>query len=176
MTPLGRQKELQRLRGIGGVLAERLVAAGLDDFDKIVAAGATGLVRIRGLQFRAIPSILAQAADLATAGKAQRRRRIGELKQAARIVRMRLGNGLSNFRERFPEEFASPGGLKLEGELLRLLSLLLRVEQKLDRRVKRAEKGVRHAERLADEMAEAPFEAASARANKSRKALQRVFA
>ncbi len=62
MDPL--TKKLTRIRGVGLVLAARLRDSGLVSFEKIVDAGVDGLQKMRGINPRAIPAILSQAAEI----------------------------------------------------------------------------------------------------------------
>ncbi|WP_318258643.1 helix-hairpin-helix domain-containing protein [Geobacter anodireducens] len=77
------QKELQKIRGIGEVLAKRLAEAGHDTFEKIAAAGEEGLRAIKGMNPRSVAAIVAQAAELAKGRAEDRDRRVEELKAAA---------------------------------------------------------------------------------------------
>src|SRR5512134_11561 len=46
-------KELQQIKGVGEVVAQRLVEAGFDSFAKVAEAGEEGLRNIRGINPRA---------------------------------------------------------------------------------------------------------------------------
>ena len=59
--------DLQQLKGVGKVLADRLCAAGLDGFAEIARAGEEGLKKVSGINPRAAGSILEQAKRLAQA-------------------------------------------------------------------------------------------------------------
>ncbi len=54
-------KELQRLRGIGKVLSQRLVEASYDTIAKVAGAGEKGLERIAGMNPQKIRDIVTQA-------------------------------------------------------------------------------------------------------------------
>lgn len=47
-------KELQGLKGVGDILAQRFIKAGYDTFDKVAAAGEEGLRKIQGINPRMI--------------------------------------------------------------------------------------------------------------------------
>jgi len=114
-------KNLTRLRGIGDVLANRFKDAGLDTFEKIVAAGADGLAEIRGINPRAIPAILAEATELhveetgKTADQA-----VGK----TIILSGRVQEMAKNIRDRFGAELKKKNGKKIEKELLKIVGLL----------------------------------------------------
>lgn len=54
-------KELQKLKGIGAVLSQRLVEASYDTIAKVAAAEEKGLERIAGMNPQKLRSIVTQA-------------------------------------------------------------------------------------------------------------------
>jgi len=54
-------KELQKLKGIGAVLSQRLVEASYDTIAKVAAAEEKGLERIAGMNPQTVRSIVTQA-------------------------------------------------------------------------------------------------------------------
>lgn len=54
-------KELQKLKGIGEVLSQRLVESSYDTIDKVAAAEEKGLERIAGMNLQKVRSIVTQA-------------------------------------------------------------------------------------------------------------------
>jgi predicted flap endonuclease-1-like 5' DNA nuclease len=54
-------KELQKLKGIGEVLSQRLVEASYDTIAKVAAAEEKGLARIEGMYPQKVRSIVTQA-------------------------------------------------------------------------------------------------------------------
>ena len=54
-------KELQKLKGIGSVLSQRLVEASYDTIAKVAAAEEKGLERIAGMNPKKLRSIVTQA-------------------------------------------------------------------------------------------------------------------
>ena len=54
-------KELQKLKGIGEVLSQRLVEASYDTIAKVAAAEESGLARIAGMNPQKLRSIVTQA-------------------------------------------------------------------------------------------------------------------
>lgn len=54
-------KELQKLKGIGAVLSQRLVESSYDTIAKVAAAEEKGLARIAGMNPKTVRSIVAEA-------------------------------------------------------------------------------------------------------------------
>ena len=130
-------RDLRRLKGVGAVLAGRFVAAGLDSFEKVVAAGEEGLKGIRGINPRNIPSILSEAAALAVEASAGR---IRELRERTARVTGRVQEIAADVRDRFGAELAGKTGKKVEKDLLRIVASLETVAAKLETKGKRAGK------------------------------------
>ncbi|AJE03121.1 helix-hairpin-helix domain-containing protein [Geobacter pickeringii] len=169
-------KELQRIKGIGDVLARRFVEAGLGTFESIVAAGSDGIGKIKGVPPRAIQNILEQAVALAGEGSDERAKRVEQLKGAVTTVKEQVEGIAKSVRERFSEELAGKGGKKIEKDILKLLSSLEKVEGKLETRMKRAGKGLAKAEKRLAGLAEAGLKGIGKGLKKSRKSLKRVIA
>lgn len=123
-----RAKELQKIRGIGGVLATRLVEAGLDTPEKIAAAGDDELRSIRGMNPRAVGSVREQAARLGKTAGESREERIMRLKAEAGNLKVRVAALAVDLRERFGEGLEGKKGRKLEKEIFRLMDCLGRME------------------------------------------------
>lgn len=65
-------KELQKLKGIGEILSQRLVEASYDTIEKVAAAEEKGLARIEGMYPQKVRSIVAQARKMT--GEAEKSR------------------------------------------------------------------------------------------------------
>jgi hypothetical protein len=65
-------KELQKLKGIGEVLARRLIEASYDTIAKVAAAEEHGLKEIPGLNPRKVRSIVTQAREMTSAAEKSR--------------------------------------------------------------------------------------------------------
>ncbi|WP_298273316.1 helix-hairpin-helix domain-containing protein [Geobacter sp.] len=168
-------KELQRINGVGDVLARRLVEAGLGTFDKIVAAGEEGLKKIKGIPPRGLQGILDQAAALADEETGGRAVRVAKLRGAVSTLKGEVEGIAKSVRDRFGEELAGKSGRKIEKDILKLLSSLEKVEGKLETRVKRAGKGLAKAEKRLAGLADAGLKGVGKGLRKSRKALKRVI-
>lgn len=168
-------KELQKIKGIGEILSRRFVEAGYDTHGKIAEAGEEALKAIRGINPRAISSIISQAADRADeAGKA-RERRVEELKAAAATLKGQVEGIARGVRDRFADELQGKRGKKIEKELLKMVSALERVEGKIGKRVKRAGKGLAKAEARLAGLAEQGVKGVGKGLKKARKSLKRVL-
>ena len=67
-----KMKELQKLKGIGEVLARRLVESSYDTIGKVASAEKKGLERIAGMNPQKVRAIVTQARKMM--GKAERSR------------------------------------------------------------------------------------------------------
>lgn len=174
--PGKREKELQKLKGVGEILAKRFVTAGLDTFAKVAEAGAAGLEKIKGVNPRAIPSIISQAKVLAGEVDSDRQQKVDALKQSAALLKKRLHDMPQQLRERFQTELAGKTGRKVEKELLKALAAVEKLESKLGKRVKKTGKGLVRAEERLITLADARFKDVGKGLKKARKALRKVFA
>ncbi|BEH09485.1 MULTISPECIES: helix-hairpin-helix domain-containing protein [Geobacter] len=170
------QKELQKIRGIGEVLAKRLAEAGHDTFGKIAAAGEEGLRAIKGMNPRSVASIVAQAAELAEGKAEDRARRVEELKAAALTLREQVEGVARTVRERFADELEKKTARRVEKEFLKVVTTLEKVEGKIGRRVKRAGKGLAKAEKRLAGLADTGLKEVEQGLRRTRKALKRVLA
>ena len=168
-------KELQKIRGIGEILSRRFVEAGYDTHGKIAEAGEEALKAIRGINPRAISSIISQAAGFADAGGAARAKRVEELKAAAATLKGQVEGIARSVRDRFTDEIQGKQGKKIEKELLKMVSALEQVEGKIGKRVKRAGKGLAKAEARLAGLAEQGAKGVGKGLKKARKSLKRVL-
>ena len=168
-------KELQQLKGIGGVLAKRLDDAGLDSFTKVVEAGEEGLRKIRGINPHAITSILEQAALLAVTEKTGRAERVEEVKKMIGGVREKVQALAASTKERFKEELVGKYGKKLTNDLVRLVDALDKFEDSVPKRLKRAGKGLAKAEKKVEGLTEAGLKKVHKGLKKTRKSLVKVL-
>ncbi|MDD2336202.1 MAG: helix-hairpin-helix domain-containing protein [Geobacteraceae bacterium] len=135
-------KKLTRLRGVGLVLATRLKDSGLDSFEKIVDAGVDDLRKIRGINPRVIPSILAQAAEMI----AEETEKIaGNLHDRASILSSRVQDLAQTVHKRFGEELKGKAGKKVEKEIHKIVGFL--DSPSLKKRKNKVVKGLAKAEK-----------------------------
>jgi recombinational DNA repair ATPase RecF len=169
-------QELQKIKGVGEILAKRFIKAGYDSFDRVAAAGAEGLKTIQGINQQAIPVIIQQAAALAAEISAERAKKIAELKSAAAELRKQVDGIGETFRTRAGEELQGSIGKRIEAELHKMAAALEKAEQKLEKRVKRSGKSlVKAGKRLSGITAETEAAALGSTLKKARKSLKRIY-
>ena len=134
--------ELQQLKGIGRILVQRLLEAGLDSFAKIAQAGEDGLKKVRGLNPRNINSILEQAKLLSEASHTGRLARAKALQQRLSEVKEMVRSLAETTRERFPEELTGKCGKKLTSDLIRIEDALVQINDGGKRGSKRVAKAL----------------------------------
>jgi hypothetical protein len=120
-------EDLQKLKGIGGILVKRLQEAGLDSFAKIALANEEELRKINGIHPNNISSIKEQARQLAEAAHAEELTGIEALQQRLTEVKEKVQALAESTRERFHAELAGKWGKKLSSDLLRIEDTLERL-------------------------------------------------
>jgi hypothetical protein len=168
--------KLIKLRGVGDVLAKRLAESGLDSYEKVVAAGEDGLMKIKGMNPRAVPGIISQATEMAADALAGKGKREEELKQVAASLKERVQGVAIDVRDRFSEDITGKMGKKFEKEIVKVISSLEKVETKLRTRGKRAAKGLTQAEKRLAGLQDAGLKKVRKGLQKARKSLKRVLA
>ncbi len=166
---------LMKLRGVGDVLSIRLLEAGIDSYEKIAAVGKEGLLKIKGMNPRAVPGILTQAEEFVADMQAGKSRREEELNQAAIALRERVQGVAVDLKDRFGADIAGKMGKKVEKEIMKMIVSLEKVEAKLTPRGKRAAKGLAKAEKKLDGLHEAGLNKVRKGLQKARKSLKRVL-
>lgn len=169
-------KELKKIRGIGEVLAKRLVDAGHDSYEKLHALGEEGLRAVKGINPRAVESILSQAAELAESKGKERSRRVEELRAASATLRTQVEEIARSVRDRFAGELQGQGGKKLEKQVAKIMTSFEKVEGTLEKRAKRAAKGLAKAEQRLAGLVDASLKEAEKGVRRARKSLKRILA
>jgi len=167
--------ELKQLKGVGEVLARRLVEAGFDTFAKVTAAGEEGLEKIQGINQRMVSAILEQAGQLAGEGRATKTQKVEELKRHAASLKEQLQGVALRVRENFQEELAGKNGKKVEKQIMKVIASLEKVEGKLETRVKKAGKGLEKAGKSLAILAAAGLADIGKGLKKARKSLKKVL-
>ncbi len=169
-------KELQQLRGIGDVLAVRLLESGHDSFAKIVALGEKGLKEIKGINPKAVPEILEQAERLSSRDEGDRDRKVETLKESLQGLRQFVQEITATAMERFSEKLSGKTGRKLTESLVRFIEAVEEVEGRAGKKLKRTGKVVVKAEQSMEGLVGAGLKDLRKGLKKARKALQRVHA
>jgi 5'-3' exonuclease len=167
-------KDLQKIKGIGEILALRLLEEGHDSFSKVVTLGEEGLKTIKGINPKTIPSILAQAANLAKSEESDREARVKALKSSMDGLRNSVQELTASARDRFAEKLAGKSGRRLTESLVRFIDALEKAEGGAEKRVKRTGKGLLKAEQRLEGLAETGLKELRKGLKRARKALQRV--
>ena len=133
------------------------------------------LRNVAGLTPRLVASIVAQAANLGTAADNDRARKVEELKQLAALLKVKVQEVALSVRERFTDGIAGKAGRSLAKVFVRVVGSLEKVEQRLETRVKKSEKGLAKAERCLDGLAEVGLGKMRKRLKRARKTLKRIY-
>lgn len=164
-------KRLTRLRGVGEVLAARFVDAGLDSFGKIAAAGEDGLKKIRGINPRAVSSILAQATELSAETSAKS---VSQVHEQAALLADRIQVIAEMVRDRFGEELQGKAGKKVERDMLRIADVLDQASSKFRKKKKRVVKRLVKAQKRLATAESAGLRELRKRLKKTRKSLVKI--
>jgi len=170
-------KELRKIKGIGEVLSKRLIEAGYDTFDKIVAAGEAGLEKIRGLERLPIKPIIDQAASLAQESDKKKARRLKDLKAAAATIRGQVAGLTRTVNDRFGDRLTEKGRGKIGKQILKMTATLDKIKGKLESRVKPAAKRLAKAEKRLAGMADGTTEPTEVimGLKKARRTLEKIY-
>lgn len=169
-------RELQQIKGIGEVLAVRLLEAGHNSFAKIVRAGESGLKEIKGINQKAIPDIIAQAERLIEKKSGKRDEKVAALKRSLQGLRQSVQELTSAAKDRFNEKLVGKTGQKMTESLVRFIEALEKLEDKADKKLKRSGKAVLKAEQRLEGLAETGLKEFRKGLKSAKKALQRVHA
>ena len=145
-------KELQRIKGIGAVLAKRLAAAGLDSPARLAQAAPEDLAAIPGMNPRYIPGIIEQAGRMANAAPQGAQAdaapdKSAALRQSVETLRLRVRELADGLRARKAERLSEEKKDLLDKEVNKFLARLEKVESRLDGQRKRARKALARAAR-----------------------------
>lgn len=169
-------QELQQIHGIGKVLAQRLIGAGNDSCAKVAALGEEGLKQFKGINPKAIPAILEQAAQLAKHDGSDRAARIAALKEFAATLRQSVQNLTASARAHLADDLSKKAERKLTDALIDFLLTLDRVEGRAHKRIKRTGRGLAKAGARLEGLGEADLKSIRKGLKRASKALQRVQA
>jgi ubiquinone biosynthesis protein UbiJ len=114
---------------------------------------------------------------MAAEKSAERARQIAELKAAAAAIREQVDGFGRAYKKRVGEDLQGKIGKKVAAELLKTVTALEKAEAKMEKRVKRAGKGLAKAgQRLSGLTADTGAVAMSSSLKKARKSLKRIYA
>lgn len=141
------QKTLQRIKGIGTVLAQRLVESGIDTPAKLAELGEEGLRQLRGINRRAVSAILAQAQALAEGPADNPQQQDEVLRQTSLRLQAEVQRLVAAALETHGDKLAGKKGERLEKQMRKLLAALERLNGALGARPARAAKGLSRVEK-----------------------------
>jgi hypothetical protein len=167
---------LSRLKWVGERLAARLIDAGFDSCAALAGADQQALGKIPGINRRAVPGIIAEAAQLAAAGKSSREERVARLRGTNARLQQQVRKLAVVARERFAGELEGRQGARLEKELLKLAATLEQAEGRIGSRPRRAGKLLAKAERRLDETRGGTLKQMRKRLRRARKAVKKAGA
>jgi CHASE3 domain sensor protein len=100
---------------------------------------------------------------------------VEELRKLSASLKEKVQVIALSVRDRFKEEIAAKGGKKLEKEIIKVISSLEKVEQRLETRVKKSGKGLVRAERRLEGLAEAGLAQVGKGLKRAKKSLKRIY-
>ncbi|MHB1400539.1 MAG: helix-hairpin-helix domain-containing protein [Trichloromonadaceae bacterium] len=171
-----KQKELQKIKGIGAVLAQRLIEAGIDSPAKLAEMGEEGLKQLRGINPRMIPAILEQAQALAAEATMDPGNKLQELQQTSLRIKEEVQRLVAAALENQGEKLLGKKGERLEKQLRKLLAGLEQANATLGVRPKRTAKGLAKIEKRLGELTSEGVKALTQGLKKARKPLKRLGA
>ncbi len=170
------QKELQQIKGIGVVLAQRLTEAGIDSPAKLSEFGEERLKQVKGINPRAIPAILEQARTLAEEATKDPEQKLQELQQTSLRIKQEVQRLVAVALETQGEKLLGKKAQRLEKQLRKLLAGMEKANAALGARPKRAAKGLAKIKKRLDELADAGVTTLTQGLKKARKPLKRLGA
>jgi hypothetical protein len=168
-------KGMQKLKGIGEVLSQRLIEAGYDTFAKVAAAAEEELRKIPGINPRQIKSIVAQASELAEEAEKRRAEKVEELKKKARLLKGNVQEIARSVSNHLHEAAPGNAGKKMGKEIVKLMASLENLEGMLERRLKKGGKGLVMAEKRLEGLADAGLKEIGTGLKKARKSLKKAL-
>ncbi len=168
--------ELQKIKGIGRMLSQRLLAAGVDSHSKLVDLGEEGLRQLPGIQPRTIPAILAQAAELAAAASAGAQARQQALAEHCGRLGEQVRELAAGHRERAGEPLEERAGKRFDKQVRKLLGGLERAAGQAGERTRRVTKSLAKVEKRLDALAGEDLKGLTRALKKARKPLKRFKA
>lgn len=166
------QKTLQRIKGIGTVLAQRLIESGIDTPAKLAELGEEGLRQLRGINRRAVPAILEQAQGLAEGLPENSEQQNELLRQTSLRLQSEVQRLVAAALETHGDKLAGKKGERLEKQMRKLLAGLEKANATLGARPKRSAKGLAKIEKRLGELSDAGVNALTQGLKKARKPLK----
>lgn len=169
------QKILQRLKGIGPVLAQRLCEAGVDSPEKLVALGEAGLKQLRGVNPRTVASILEQATALAQQPADHAAPNIEALQQSSLRIQQEVQRLVAAALANHGDQLTAKKAERLQTQMRKLLLGLEQANATLGARPRRAAKGLAKVEKRLGGLGDGGVKALTRGLKKARKPIKRFL-
>jgi ribosomal protein S13 len=167
--------QLQQIKGIGAVLAQRLVEAGIDSFERLAGASEAEMLAIKGMLASNIPVLQEQAREFAVAIHAVKTEaNLKQMLEDAERLREGMENLVLKLRDQQPENDDSKVQRNLRKEITRILATLERVESSLSDQFKRIGRKLAKAEAKLTVVAQDDVEALTKGLRDSRKTIDKI--
>lgn len=166
--------DLQRLRGVGKVLAKRLQEAGFTSLSSIAQAGEEGLGKVPGINPRAAGSILEQANELSMDEQPGDAAGDQTMRERLLVVREKIQSVARATRNRFQDRLTGKCGKKLTSDLVRIEDALAKMSKGGPKRSKRFGKALSKVERRLTGLEESGLKKVRKGLKKARKCLLRA--
>lgn len=169
------QRTLQRIKGIGPVLAQRLCEAGIDSPAKLAELGEDGLKQMRGVSSRAIGSIIEQARNLAEESPASPEQKLEMLQQSSVRIQQEVQRLVAAALAAHGDQLTGKKAERLERQMRKLLCGLEQANSALGARPKRAAKGLDKVEKRLGNLTGGGIKALTRGLKKARKPIKRFL-
>ena len=168
-------KQLQQIKGVGEILATRLVEAGFDTLPRLATATKEELAAVKGLQAANIPALQTQARELsAGADLATDDKNLTDMLENAERLRLGIASLVLKLRDQHAEGDDGKALRQLRKEITRVLATLERVEATLSEQLRRLSKKLSKADARLGTVAQGDLEALTKELRQTRKAIDKV--
>ncbi|MHB8708311.1 MAG: helix-hairpin-helix domain-containing protein [Desulfuromonadales bacterium] len=168
-------RQLQQIKGVGEVLAKRLVEAGFDTLQRVAAATEQELAAVKGLLPGAIPAVLAQARELAGTSQIEAdEKSLAEMLENAERLRSGVSSLVLKLRDQHLDSEDGKSQRALRKEVTRVLATLERVEASLSEQLRRLGKKLAKADAALTNVAQDDLEALTKGLRQTRKSIDKI--
>lgn len=167
---------LKQIKGVGDVLAGRLIAAGFDSASRLATASEEQLSSVKGLRPGAIPGIQAQARALAeAAGNSPEDTSLAGILEDTERLRVGVVALVSKLGDQYNEDEDGKATRQLRKEISRVLATLERVEACLAEQLRRLGKKLAKADARLAGLGESDLYALTEGLRHTRKTIDKVI-
>ncbi len=168
-------KQLQKIKGVGEVLAARLVEAGFDTLARFAEATAEELAGIKGLQPSSLPELQAQARELASVSQpVADEKSLADMLDNAERLRIAVSALVVKLRDQYDVDDDGKALRQLRKEITRVLATLEKVEATLSEQLRRLSKKLTKADARLSTVAQDDLEALTKGLRQTRKAISKA--